>query len=63
MQYIIRKTNRINTDTPVIGQSMIGHSVRVRASRSVEWLVTAQSVTQTKHMESERNIHSERYPE
>ena len=63
-QYIIRKkTKRINGDTVVIGQSMISHMVRVSASRSVEWLVTAPSVTQTQQMDSDGNTLAEICPE
>jgi len=63
-QYIIRKkTNRIDRDTSVIGQSVINHMVRVSASRSVEWLVTAPSVNQTQQMDTDGNTITEICPE
>jgi hypothetical protein len=60
-EYIIRK--KLTGDTAVIGQSMIIHMVRISASRSVEWLVTAPSVNQTQQMDTDGNILTERCPE
>jgi len=37
--------------------------VRVSASKSVEWLVTSPSVTQTQQMDTDGNTLAERCPE